>query len=63
MNVLVLGATGATGRLLTEQLLERGVAVRAVVRSVARVPDLSVVATRITIIDERGEGSTAPRRL
>jgi NAD(P)-dependent dehydrogenase (short-subunit alcohol dehydrogenase family) len=33
MTTLVVGATGATGRLLVEQLLEQGGEVRAVVRS------------------------------
>lgn len=33
MNILIVGATGATGRLLVEQLLERGHFVKAVVRS------------------------------
>jgi putative NADH-flavin reductase len=38
MKVFVLGASGATGRLLTEQLLEKGHAVRAVVRSPEKLP-------------------------
>jgi len=38
MTILVLGATGATGRLLVERLLDRGEAVRAPVRSIQRVP-------------------------
>jgi len=38
MKVLVVGATGATGRLLLEQLLERGHEVKAVVRSSERIP-------------------------
>lgn len=33
MTVLVLGATGATGRLLVQQLLDRGLRVKAIVRS------------------------------
>jgi len=39
LRVLVLGGTGATGRLLVRQLLERGYAVSAIVRSVERVPE------------------------
>lgn len=39
MTMLVVGATGATGRLLVRQLLDRGVDVRAVVRSPGRLPD------------------------
>lgn len=60
MRCLVLGATGRTGRLVVEQLLARGVAVRALVRRRAgvsatdRVPvddgyrvDLEVVETEV----------------
>lgn len=47
MRVLVLGATGATGRHLVEQALERGYQVTAVARTPARVaaehPELTVV--------------------
>ena len=39
MTVLVLGATGATGRLLVRQLLDRGLKVKAIVRSPDRIPD------------------------
>lgn len=38
MNVLLLGATGATGRLVLQRLLEHGVAVVAPVRDRRRVP-------------------------
>ncbi|TXI47629.1 MAG: NAD(P)-dependent oxidoreductase [Lysobacter sp.] len=38
MTVLVVGASGATGRLLVSQLLRRGLQVRAVVRSLDRLP-------------------------
>jgi nucleoside-diphosphate-sugar epimerase len=41
MTVLVVGATGATGRLLVEQLLNRGLQVRAVVRSLRQSPLVS----------------------
>jgi len=37
-SILVVGATGATGRLLVEQLLERGQHVKAVVRSPGGLP-------------------------
>lgn len=37
-RILVLGATGATGRLLVETLLNRGIEVKAVVRSPDRLP-------------------------
>ena len=39
MLSLVVGASGATGRLLVEQLLQRGHHVRAVVRSAEKLPD------------------------
>lgn len=39
MTTLVLGATGATGRLLVRQLLDRGERVRAVVRTADRLPE------------------------
>lgn len=32
MKVLVLGATGATGRLVVKQLINRGIEVKAIVR-------------------------------
>ncbi|MEM7133699.1 MAG: NAD(P)-binding oxidoreductase [Chloroflexota bacterium] len=38
MNVLIVGASGATGRLLVEQLLERGHSVKAIVRSANSLP-------------------------
>ena len=38
MTILVVGATGATGRLLVEQLLHRGQPVRAIVRSPEKLP-------------------------
>jgi len=39
MTTLVVGASGATGRLLVEQLLERGQQVRIVVRSTEKLPE------------------------
>ncbi len=39
MTTLVVGASGATGRLLVEQLLNRGRNVKAIVRSPDRLPD------------------------
>jgi uncharacterized protein YbjT (DUF2867 family) len=38
-TTLVVGATGATGQLLVEQLLQRGVRVRAVARPASRLPE------------------------
>jgi uncharacterized protein YbjT (DUF2867 family) len=39
MTVLVVGASGATGRLLVEELLGRSQSVRAIVRSPEKLPD------------------------
>ncbi|MDZ7764501.1 MAG: NAD(P)H-binding protein [Melioribacteraceae bacterium] len=39
MAVFVAGATGATGRLLVEQLLNRNVNVKTVVRDKNRLPE------------------------
>lgn len=39
MTTLVVGASGATGRLLVEQLLNRGQDVKAIVRSAGKLPE------------------------
>ena len=39
MTTLVVGASGATGRLLVEQLLDRGQHVKVIVRSPDKLPD------------------------
>ncbi len=39
MKVLVVGASGATGRLVVDQLLSRGVEVKAIVRFLDALPD------------------------
>ncbi|PHS68669.1 MAG: NAD-dependent epimerase [Methylophaga sp.] len=39
MTALVVGASGATGRLLVEQLLNRGLKVKIIVRSTNHLPD------------------------
>ena len=39
MRVLIVGASGATGRLVVEHLLSRGVEVMAIVRSLDALPD------------------------
>ncbi|NNM31783.1 MAG: NAD(P)H-binding protein, partial [Gemmatimonadetes bacterium] len=59
MTFLVLGATGATGRLLVRALLDRGAAVRVVVRDAARLeasirddPKVSIVEASITDLGE-----------
>jgi len=38
MKVLVLGASGATGRLVVQQLLSRNTGVKIVVRDIKKVP-------------------------
>ena len=38
-SFLILGATGATGKLLCQQLLDRGHRVQAIIRSSARLPE------------------------
>lgn len=50
MTVLVLGATGATGRLLVQQLLDRGLRVKAIVRSPDSFPDSLRQHERLTLI-------------
>jgi uncharacterized protein YbjT (DUF2867 family) len=40
MTTLVVGASGATGRLLVEQLLRQGQNVRAIVRSPEKLSEL-----------------------
>jgi nucleoside-diphosphate-sugar epimerase len=57
-TILVTGATGATGRLLVQQLLDRGLAVKAIVRSPDALPDsvrrhecLSLITAGILDID------------
>ena len=41
MNILIVGASGATGRLLVQQLLNMGHYVKVIVRSVDRLPESS----------------------
>lgn len=61
MTCLVLGATGATGRLLVKELLDAGASVRIVVRDAARLdaslrgaPGLSVVEASISELNDDG---------
>lgn len=51
MTVLVVGATGATGKLLVEQLLARGHHVRVIVRSADRLPEAVRSHSGIKIIE------------
>lgn len=50
-TVLLAGGTGRTGRRVLEQLLDRGVAVRAIVRSAARLPPGAAKHPRLTVIE------------
>ena len=49
MTILVVGASGATGRLLVEQLLSQGEDVRIIVRSVKHLPDSLIQHNRLAI--------------
>ena len=50
MNILIVGATGATGRLLVEQLLDRGQFVKAIVRSPDKLPEAMRNHNRLSMI-------------
>jgi len=50
-RVLLLGATGRTGGRVLTQLLERGVAVRVVVRSADRLPAGAAADPRVTVVE------------
>jgi len=51
MATLVLGASGATGRLVVQQLLEQGIPVKAMVRSAARLPDALQPQDNLSIVE------------
>ncbi len=51
MSVLVVGATGATGRLLVEQLLDQGETVKAIVRSMNSLPEQLINHERLSIVE------------
>ena len=50
MTTLVVGASGATGRLLVEQLLERGEHVRVIVRSKESLPNKIASHDNLSVI-------------
>ena len=50
MTTLVVGASGATGRLLVEQLLHRGQKVRIVVRSTENIPEKVLNHENLSVI-------------
>jgi nucleoside-diphosphate-sugar epimerase len=50
-RVLLLGGTGRTGGRVLTQLLERGLAVRAIVRSAARLPEGAADDPLLTVVE------------
>lgn len=50
MNILVIGASGATGRLLVEQLLNQGHNVRIIVRSPDKLPKIFCNNDNLSVI-------------
>lgn len=50
MTTLVVGASGATGKLLVEQLLKSGQKVKIIVRSTSNIPDTWSSDNNLTII-------------
>ena len=50
MTALVVGASGATGRLLVEQLLNRGQNVKVIVRSPDKLPEALKDRNRLSVI-------------
>ncbi len=50
MTTLVVGASGATGRLLVEQLLNRGQNVKVIVRSADKLPKILTGNDHLTVI-------------
>jgi nucleoside-diphosphate-sugar epimerase len=50
MNILIVGATGATGRWLTKQLLDRGHFVKIIVRSPENLPSILKNQDNLTVI-------------
>ena len=51
MTILVVGASGATGRLLVEHLLERGHQVKIVVRSAKNLPESVTSHENLSVIN------------
>ena len=51
MTTLVVGASGATGQLLVEQLLNRGINVKVIVRSPDKLPESLLDHDHLSVID------------
>jgi nucleoside-diphosphate-sugar epimerase len=62
-GVLLLGATGRTGARVLTQLLERGVPVRAIVRSAARLPAGGAAADPLLTVVEADVASMSGEEL
>ena len=52
MTTLVVGASGATGKLLVDQLLKSGQRVKVIVRSTSNIPDFWSSDDKVTIIKQ-----------
>ncbi|MEX0966231.1 MAG: NAD(P)-binding oxidoreductase [Bacteroidia bacterium] len=50
MSTLIIGASGATGRQLAEQLMEKGQKIRIIIRETSKIPDYWNNNSGITII-------------
>ena len=62
MTILVVGASGATGQLLTEQLLNRRQHVKAIVRSPDKLPEIVKNHDHLTVVSASIQGlSETPR--
>lgn len=51
MDILIAGASGATGRLLAKHLLDRGHQVRIIVRSPDKLPEPLLHHDRVTVVE------------
>jgi putative NADH-flavin reductase len=51
LKTLVVGATGATGRLLVEQLLDRGQMVKVIVRAADKLPEALRHSNNLSVIE------------
>ena len=52
MTTLIVGASGATGRLLVEELLNRGQSVRIVIRSLESLPETVKGRANLSVIED-----------
>jgi putative NADH-flavin reductase len=59
MTSLIVGATGATGRLLVKELLGRGEKVKAVVRTPAKLGEDSLENPNLSVIEGSIDGMSA----